>query len=152
MCLTGCAASRVTRLGEFSPIGWLLTLGQCSPHFWVLFSTVKDVHIFYKNVFGYVLNSFGHPAASCRQLLPTDVNNSPENKSDAFDTDTYLGKWCKIKWTEFHFFLPRDVEKAIEHEIMYIHVWNNFANKFCADEHFCFENYIFLLLQDQVCT
>jgi hypothetical protein len=66
-------ASRVTSLGEFSPIGWLLTLGSflmtevCSSNLWTTFSQcISNVSILTKNGLSYIFgefftNSSGHP-------------------------------------------------------------------------------------------
>jgi hypothetical protein len=56
---------RVTRLGEFSPIGWLLTLtcfflnDRSSPHFGLLVPhSTSYILILSKNEFGYILGDF----------------------------------------------------------------------------------------------
>jgi hypothetical protein len=66
-------ATRVTRMGEFSPIGWLFTLGsffndRTTANFWTAFSQLTGyVFILTKNGLGYSLGDFvknvsGHPA------------------------------------------------------------------------------------------
>jgi hypothetical protein len=59
--------SRVTRwLSEFSPIGWLFTLGSLkkqnifrnSPHYWATFSIVKAVHQFRLKCIGLCFGRF----------------------------------------------------------------------------------------------
>jgi hypothetical protein len=60
------STDRVTRWGEFSPIGWLFTLGiflkiteLCSPYFWATFSRSWGYAlILAKNCFGFVLSYF----------------------------------------------------------------------------------------------
>jgi hypothetical protein len=69
--------TRVTRLGEFSPLGWLLSLGSYlkmskvkrGTNFWAtLFHETSSEHInFDKNVLGFV---FGHLVTLLKASLP----------------------------------------------------------------------------------
>jgi hypothetical protein len=96
--------ARVTRFGEFSPIGWLLTLGSfCKQiknstiHWATCFHGIGCVLIFKRNWLGYILGDFftnasGHPGWSVGSN-PTDraMVETPESTwaqfSGEFATD-----------------------------------------------------------------
>jgi hypothetical protein len=64
--MTAHVMIRVTRLGEFSPIGWLFIVDSCfisSPIFWLLLQTVKSMYVydnFSKKRIGLCFGHFFH--------------------------------------------------------------------------------------------